>query len=56
MDDKKIITRFRDEMLKERNSILQNYADNTKEKGEMYYVMVFRSKKRSKKYLYDRYL
>lgn len=36
--DKKIITRFRDEMLKERNSILQNYADNTKEKGEMYYI------------------
>lgn len=36
--DKKIITRFRDEMLKARNSILQNYADNTKEKGEMYYI------------------
>lgn len=36
--DKKIITKFRDEMLKERNSILQNYADNTKEKGEMYYI------------------
>lgn len=36
--DKKIITKFRDEMLKARNSILQNYADNTKEKGEMYYI------------------
>lgn len=36
--DNKIITRFRDEMLKARNSILQNYADNTKEKGEMYYI------------------
>lgn len=34
----KIITKFRDEMLTERNNILQNYADNTKEAGEMYYI------------------
>ena len=36
--NKKIITKFRDEMLIERNNILQNYAESTKELGEMYYV------------------
>lgn len=36
--NKKVITKFRDEMLIERNNILQNYANKTKEKGEMYYI------------------
>ena len=36
--NKKIITKFRDEMLIERSNILQNYAENTKEAGEMYYI------------------
>lgn len=36
--DKKIITKFKDEMLVERNNILQDYAKNTKAVGEMYYI------------------
>lgn len=36
--DNKIITKYRDKMLTERNNILQNYARNTKENGEMYYI------------------
>lgn len=36
--DKKIITKYRDEMLIKRNNILQNYAKNTKKVGEMYYI------------------
>lgn len=36
--NKKIITKFRNEMLLERVNILQKYAENTKEKGEMLYV------------------
>ena len=36
--DNKIITKYRDKMLTERNNILQNYARNTEEDGEMYYV------------------
>lgn len=35
---KKITTKFRDEMLTQRSNILQNYADNTKAEGEMYYI------------------
>ena len=34
----KIITKYRDKMLKERSEILQKYSENTKEKGEMYYI------------------
>ena len=34
----KIITKFRDEMLTERRDILQNYAENTIEAGDMYYI------------------
>lgn len=36
--DNKIITKYRDKMLTERNNILQNYARNTEEDGEMYYI------------------
>lgn len=36
--DEKIIVKFRDKMLKERANILQNYAKDTKEKGEMLYI------------------
>lgn len=36
--NKKIITKYRNEMLIQRNNILQNYAENTKEDGEMYYI------------------
>ena len=34
----KITTKYRDEMLKERRKILEIYAKNTAEKGEMYYI------------------
>lgn len=34
----KITTKFRDEMLQERRKILEIYAKNTAEKGEMYYI------------------
>ena len=34
----KIITKYRDKILLERNNILQNYAEKTKELGEMYYI------------------
>ena len=36
--DKKIISKYKDEMLIERTNILQNYALETKNKGEMYYI------------------
>lgn len=36
--DEKIITKFRDEMLIQRSNILQNYAKNTKENGDMFYI------------------
>lgn len=36
--DKKIISKYKDEMLIERSNILQNYAKNTKAEGEMYYI------------------
>ncbi len=36
--DEKIIVRFRDQMLTNRSKILQNYAQHTKEKGEMFYI------------------
>lgn len=34
----KVIVRYRDKMLTERAEILQRYSENTKEKGEMYYI------------------
>lgn len=37
-DSEKIITKFRDEMLIKRADILNNYAKNTQNKGEMYYI------------------
>lgn len=36
--DKKIITKFKNKMISQRNDILQNYAENTKEAGDMYYI------------------
>lgn len=36
--NKKIIKKFRDKMLIERTNILQNYAEKTKDSGEMYYI------------------
>ena len=36
--NKKIISKYKDEMLMERTNILQNYALKTKDKGEMYYI------------------
>lgn len=33
-----ITVEYRDKMTLERNNILQNYAENTNEKGEMYYI------------------
>lgn len=38
LDGKKVTVRYRDEMLTERREILQRYNENTKEKGEMYYI------------------
>ena len=38
IDNQKVISKYRDEMLTERNNILQKYAENTKESGEMYYI------------------
>ena len=38
INDTKIISKFKDKMLKERSNILQNYAENTREAGEMYYI------------------
>ena len=34
----KVIGRYKDKMLNERSEILQRYSENTKEKGEMYYI------------------
>ena len=34
----KIISKYKNEMLIERNNILQNHAENTKEKGDMFYI------------------
>lgn len=34
----KIIVRYRDKMLSQRAEILQKYSENTKERGEMYYI------------------
>ena len=36
--NQKIIGKYKDKMLLERNNILQKYAENTQEKGEMYYI------------------
>ena len=36
--NEKIITKFRDEMFTQRSKILQDYAQDTKEKGEMFYI------------------
>lgn len=36
--DEKIVVKFRDEMFSQRSKILQNYAKDTKEKGEMFYI------------------
>ena len=38
IDNQKVIAKYRDEMLTERNNILQKYAENTKKAGEMYYI------------------
>lgn len=38
INDTKIISKFKDKMLKERSNILQNYAESTREAGEMYYI------------------
>lgn len=38
IDNQKVISIYRDEMLTERNNILQKYAENIKETGEMYYI------------------
>ncbi len=43
IDNKKIILKYRNEMLLERANILQNYALKTKDKGEMYYIYAVNS-------------
>ncbi len=38
INDNKIISKYKDKMLKERSNILQDYAESTREAGEMYYI------------------
>ena len=38
INNTKIISKYKDKMLKERSNILQNYAESTREAGEMYYI------------------
>jgi len=38
MNSEKMTTEYRDKMLLERNEILQKYAENTLDKGYMYYI------------------
>ena len=38
INNQKIISKYKNEMLLERTNILQNYALETKDKGEMYYI------------------
>lgn len=38
MNSEKMTTEYRDKMLLERNEILQKYAENTLDKGNMYYI------------------
>ena len=38
INDKNLISKYRDEILKERFNILQNYAKSTQEDGEIYYI------------------
>lgn len=38
LNNNKIISKYKNEMLVERRNILQNYAEKTKDKGEMYYI------------------
>ena len=37
-NENKLIVEYRDKMLIERNNILNNYANNTVDKGQMYYI------------------
>ena len=39
----KIIAKYRDKMLSQRAEILQKYSENTKERGEMYYIYAINS-------------
>ena len=38
INNKKLTSKYKNEMLIERANILQNYAQNTKDEGEMYYI------------------
>ena len=38
INNNKIISKYKDKMLKERSNILQDYAESTREAGEMYYI------------------
>ena len=38
INNKKVISKYKDEMLLERANILQNYALKTQDKGDMYYI------------------
>lgn len=43
----KVISRYRDKMLSQRSEILQKYSENTREKGEMYYIYDMNSNNRN---------
>lgn len=38
IEGEKIISKYRNKMLSQRAEILQKYSENTKERGEMYYI------------------
>ena len=38
INNQKVISKYKNEMLLERANLLQNYASKTKDKGEMYYI------------------
>ena len=47
IDNKKIISKYKNEMLMERTNILQNYALKTKDRGEMYYIYDVNTKEKN---------
>ena len=51
--DTKITTKFRDEMLVERNNILQNYAKNINNADDIFYIYSINSNNKNSYNLYN---
>ena len=51
--DTKITTKFRDEMLVERNNILQNYAKNINDADDIFYIYSINSNNKNSYNLYN---